>query len=344
MVKVSVIIPVYNVEKYIEQCVESVLNQTLKEIEIIIVNDGTQDNSIQKIEKYMKDKRIILINKENGGISSARNTGLKIAKGEYVSFIDSDDFIEPHMIEELYNESSGMDIVFSNFVRIDDEKNIEIDEQSFKNLSVNEGIYFYNIKYGYVWNRIYNRNFLLKSNIKFIEGMLLEDLLFSLEVLSLAKKVKYINKNHYFYRIKRKGSIVDNLGRNKELEEKVNKKLVKEIEKFEENFEGRNFIKLRIFLTKLDFYIRNKNMKKEQIKFKKIKMIEGIIEKLWEESFSDEENWILKNDMVSILKGKVFLDINLLKKFYWKNKLINKKYFRRVLAYKIKKYLIKNEN
>lgn len=102
-IKVSVIIPVYNVEDYIEKCLESVVNQTLKEIEIIVVNDGTKDNSMKKIEKYFSDSRIKIINKQNGGQSSARNAGLAISKGEYISFIDSDDFIEEKMLEELYN-------------------------------------------------------------------------------------------------------------------------------------------------------------------------------------------------------------------------------------------------
>ena len=91
-IKVSVIIPVYNVEEYIEECLDSVVNKKLKEIEIIIVNDGTQDNSMKKIERFLSDKRMIVINKENGGVSSARNTGMKIAKGEYISFIDPDDY------------------------------------------------------------------------------------------------------------------------------------------------------------------------------------------------------------------------------------------------------------
>lgn len=113
-IKVSVIIPVYNVEEYIEKCLDSVVNQTLKEIEIIVVNDGTKDNSMKKIEKYFSDSRIKIINKQNGGQSSARNAGLAISKGEYISFIDSDDFIEEKMLEELYNESENTDIVFSD--------------------------------------------------------------------------------------------------------------------------------------------------------------------------------------------------------------------------------------
>lgn len=188
-IKVSVIIPVYNVENYIKECVESVINQTLKEIEIIIVNDGTKDNSIKKIEKYLSDSRVILINKENGGVSSARNAGLKIARGEYISFIDSDDFIELTMLEDLYNESKGMDIVLSNFARIDNLGNIKIEKNNFKNLEIKEGSYFYNIELGYVVNRIYNHEFLKKVNVKFREKMLLEDLLFSLKIFSKAKKL-----------------------------------------------------------------------------------------------------------------------------------------------------------
>ena len=101
-IKISVIIPVYNVEKYIIECIESIINQTLKDIEIIVVNDGTKDNSIKIVEEYLSDKRIKIINKANGGLSSARNEGMKVAKGEYIYFIDSDDFINEDVLEVLY--------------------------------------------------------------------------------------------------------------------------------------------------------------------------------------------------------------------------------------------------
>ena len=94
MVKVSVVIPIYNVEEYIEECLCSVLNQTLKDIEIVCVNDGTKDNSMSIVEKYKgQDDRIVIVNKENGGLSSARNAGIEQAEGEYIYFLDSDDFI-----------------------------------------------------------------------------------------------------------------------------------------------------------------------------------------------------------------------------------------------------------
>ena len=101
--KISVIVPVYNVEKYLRKCIDSLTNQTLKDIEIILVNDGSTDNSGSIIDEYAKqDKRVIAIHKENGGQSSARNMGLDIAKGKYVGFIDSDDWIELDMYENMY--------------------------------------------------------------------------------------------------------------------------------------------------------------------------------------------------------------------------------------------------
>ena len=102
-VKVSVIIAVYNAEKYLVQCLDSVLNQTLKEIEIILVNDGSTDNSMQILEKYQKkDARVRVINQENQGAAAARNAGMKLAVGEYLSFLDADDFFSPEMLEEMY--------------------------------------------------------------------------------------------------------------------------------------------------------------------------------------------------------------------------------------------------
>ena len=100
-IKVSVIVPVYNVEKYIRQCLESIINQTYKNLEIIVVNDGTKDNSMKIVEEYLSDERIKVINKENGGIASARNRGIDEATGEYISFVDSDDWLELNTYEKF---------------------------------------------------------------------------------------------------------------------------------------------------------------------------------------------------------------------------------------------------
>ena len=114
--RLSIIIPIYNVEQYIEQCLVSILNKTYKDIEIILVNDGSKDNSMKIIKKYLSDKRIKVINKKNGGLSSARNVGLKIATGEYIAFVDSDDWIRIDKLVELYNiiQNEKLDLIIGN--------------------------------------------------------------------------------------------------------------------------------------------------------------------------------------------------------------------------------------
>lgn len=121
--KISVIIPIYQVENYIEKCLLSVLDQTYKNLEIILINDGTKDKSIEKIERYFNDKRIILINTENLGVSNARNLGLQKATGKYVHFLDSDDWIEKRTYEILVNEIINEDIIAFNYITYDNLTN-----------------------------------------------------------------------------------------------------------------------------------------------------------------------------------------------------------------------------
>ena len=118
MPKVSVIIPIYNVEKYLERCLKSVINQSLKDLEIICVNDGSEDKCIDILNFYQdKDSRIIVINKKNGGLSSARNAGIKRARGEYIYFIDPDDYIESWALEDLIyvSQKNNCDVVISGY-------------------------------------------------------------------------------------------------------------------------------------------------------------------------------------------------------------------------------------
>ena len=129
MSKISVIVPVYNVEKFIKRCLDSIINQTTKDLEIILVNDGSTDNSGKICDEYAKlDNRITVIHKENGGISSARNIGLDVATGEWIAFVDSDDYIEKDMYEVLYKTAI--------------EKNVDICACFFKYLTVDNKILF----------------------------------------------------------------------------------------------------------------------------------------------------------------------------------------------------------
>ena len=171
--KVSIIVPIYNVEKYLRQCLDSIVNQTLKDIEIILVDDGSTDSCPSICDEYAsKDKRIIVIHKQNQGLGAAYNTGLDIAKGEYIGFVESDDFIELNMYEELYKKAveTGVDVVIGGFYFVNNE--VKKPETSILN-SVNKDIFdVYSCPqmlntHSSVWSKIYKKDFLNKNNIKF---------------------------------------------------------------------------------------------------------------------------------------------------------------------------------
>ena len=190
--RVSVIIPVYNVEKFILKTVESVMNQDYKDVEIILVDDGSPDNSAQIIDELAKrDNRIICIHKENGGVSSARNAGLKIATGEYVTFIDGDDWVEPNYISYL------LDLVEKNNCEIGMNKNNYSDysmNSSDKEYVVEaekaiEWIYLGDI-FVAVWNKIYKMSFLRDNDILFDEKIWYgEGMLFNIDCLQFVDRV-----------------------------------------------------------------------------------------------------------------------------------------------------------
>ena len=211
--KVSVIIPVYNVEKYLKECLDSIVNQTLKDIEIICVNDGSTDNSLKIIKDFAQiDNRIVIINQQNFGVSSARNQGIKKAIGEYIIFVDSDDWLELNCIEELVKNTFNNDtdiLCFgincynngSTFQRSD--INILNQYYTFNHLSID---ITKNLIQN-VWGKLFKREFLLKYDIKFPENIVTcEDGLFCLFCLYEEPKIKLLNKCLYNYRINRLGS------------------------------------------------------------------------------------------------------------------------------------------
>lgn len=216
--KLSVIVPVYNVEEYIEECIESILNQTLKEIEIIIVNDGSTDKSMNIVNKFI-DSRIKIVTKQNGGLSSARNAGLKVATGQYIAFIDSDDFLQNHSAyEDMYNIAikSNVDIVAGNAIWYFGEDNMyamERNKELFNKevMSINEFLINSiesNRIYAPVWLNIYNREMLIKNDLFFKEGILHEDEHFTPRVMLSTDKIAIYQKEFYVYR-QREGSIMN---------------------------------------------------------------------------------------------------------------------------------------
>ena len=220
MVKVSAIIPVYNVEEYLSKCLDSVINQTLKDIEIIIVNDGSKDNSEKIIKDYQKkDKRIVYIKKENGGQGSARNLGLKKTRGEYISFIDSDDWIDHNMFELMYNKAkeNELEMVICGYKNIYNDKKeicLNSDDIIYDTLS-NKSNKIFNIISPCC--KLYNRKFLINSGVIFLEEKIwYEDFAYSVNLLSLTNKIDFVNVPFYNYRIRdnstmRNTNIIKNL-------------------------------------------------------------------------------------------------------------------------------------
>lgn len=206
---VSVVVPAYNVEDYIVQCVNSICNQTYDKLEIIIVDDGSTDNT-GRICDELSDNRITVIHQENQGLSGARNTALEIAQGEYICFVDSDDYIRESMIEELYKCIVGEKYDFAacgvEYLMHDtglstysgnSGKKKELDYvESLDYLST---VYLFN-----VWNKIYRHDVI--KDIRFVRGVVCEDVGYMREVFSRINSTVFLDKPLYVYRVKRPGS------------------------------------------------------------------------------------------------------------------------------------------
>lgn len=204
-IKISIIIPVYNTEKYLRKCLESVVNQTLKDIEIICVNDGSTDNSLKILEEFARlDKRIILKSQKNKGQAFARNLGLDIAKGEYIGFVDSDDWIDLDYFEKMYAAAKkhNADLTCCSIKRIYPFKQSwrikVIKEEVFD--SVEEKYNFAQVpKQCYPVNKIFKRSELLKHNLRFPEGRYFEDIAFTMRALFYLEKMVTVPNITYWY-------------------------------------------------------------------------------------------------------------------------------------------------
>lgn len=219
--ELSIIVPIYNVEDYLEECLESLYNIKNIELEIILVNDGSKDNSFKIMEKFkdMYPEKTVLINKENGGLSSARNAGMKAAVGEYISFIDSDDFIDVDEFERFFKEGQKdkLDVIVGNMRYYTPEKTGDplFRSDVIKNSGILKGVDFFWELFQKpkcfreeVVDDIYRREFLLKNDIWFNENIVHEDSEFTPLVYLKAEKVRYIDRAFYFYR-QRTGSIMN---------------------------------------------------------------------------------------------------------------------------------------
>lgn len=217
-IKISVIIPVYNVEKYLVECLDSVINQTFTDIEIICVNDGSTDNSLVILENYAnKDSRIKIISQENKGVSCARNTGIAFSNGKYIYFIDSDDYLELDALNKLYNlaEDNSLDLIMFKLLNFNDEDGKKYNQYYYdmpylKHLvgdifdynDMKDDIFSLNVT---VYTKFFKRELISES--EFLEGCIFEDTLFLVDYIFDAKRIMFLDEYLYFRRI-RQGSII----------------------------------------------------------------------------------------------------------------------------------------
>lgn len=215
---ISIIVPVYNVEKYLRKCLDSIVNQIYKDLEIFLINDGSTDGSLAICQEYKeKDNRITIFNQEHLGPSSARNLGLDNARGNFISFIDSDDYIAPNFISELYFllKDTGSDIVQCDYLRVEeDDTNSIFSKKSLLKIEQYTGCEYlqklYSKKFSprniVVWNKLYCRS--IWDNTRFPIGMLNEDEAIIHHIYDKINKITITSEIHYFY-LKRAGSIMN---------------------------------------------------------------------------------------------------------------------------------------
>jgi len=209
MTKLSIIVPVYNVEQYLEKCLNSLVKQTLKDIEIIVVNDGTKDNSQKIIDQFVKKyKNVKSFIKENGGLSSARNYGLTQAKGEYIAFVDSDDYVAEDMYETMYKKAKEQefDVVVCNLRYVFPDKEIKAYSKIKKDIFTKAEIKkcMSNI-YPAAWNKIYKKELFLKG-VLFKEQVWFEDVEFLYRLFPYINNIGVVENYGYYY-VQRDGAI-----------------------------------------------------------------------------------------------------------------------------------------
>lgn len=201
MEKISIIVPVYNGRQKIRRCVDSIINQTYPSIEIILVDDGSKDGSAQICDEYEERyKNVKVIHKNNGGVSSARNIGLKYATGEYIGFVDSDDYVESNMFQIMIEEINGFDLVMCGYYQ-DEKKHIGVPynqgvskEEAIRNI-IGSGPFK-----GFPWNKLFRKSIIEEENITFQTDIhMCEDLLFCVEYINKSKNISLISEALYHY-------------------------------------------------------------------------------------------------------------------------------------------------
>ena len=227
MVKVSVIIPVYNVEQYLRQSLDSILGQTLEDIELLCVNDGSTDKSLEILQEYAsKDERVKIFDKENEGQGVGRNIGIKNATGEFIAFVDPDDWVEPDMYEKMYNQAKTLNsqVVFCDYRKVQEwdgkitiphifRKAVSLTKSKPIKVPVGQNIkkpILYNsflVAPCQAWNGIYDTKLVKENAIRFADFRCFEDVMFIVRTIVLAQNISYLNSVLYNYRIRKTSTL-----------------------------------------------------------------------------------------------------------------------------------------
>ena len=322
MIKVSIIVPCYNVENYIDRCISSLINQTLKEIEIILINDGSTDKTEEIIKKYLKDSRIKYFNRTNHGIGNTRNFGLKQAVGEYIGFVDSDDYIELNMFELLYQKAKedSLDIVVCDFYRNFEETKIEIIDyiEGIKEITnLKENPVLLNKINLSPWNKLYKKDLININKENFMEKLKYEDAPFVINMLVKANTIGKIDKPLYHYAIHQNSETTI-----------MNEKVFDLFEIFDvilEEHKNKEYLKdeldYLIVQRFSDYSIQQRNQKNKKLR----------------EEFIDMAFEYMRKNTRNYRKNKYYKNISLPKRIIEKNKTIAKLYCNIYAYIKIRK-------
>lgn len=335
--KVSIIVPAYNCANQIRHCIDSLINQTYKNIEIIVINDGSTDNLNMIVDEY-SDNRIKYYEQDNSGPSSARNKGIKYSNGEYIVFVDADDRVNKSFIEYLLNsiKKNKSDIACCGYIYEDNEKNVQLKLNEFLSMNVNTSKENFidcvlSGLGGVLWNKIFRKDIIEKNRITMDESIFMcEDLLFILEYLKYSEKVSIIDKYLYIYNAMNEGSISF----------KANSRYLKNNIVVIKRIKS-ELLKLNISNNKIDSIISTRiynminNLLKKESNFTSRKDIENSI-KVFKDTIDDEfVCFYLRNiEAATILD---ILIIGLIKNKKIKEILYFYKYCRKI--YKLKKFI-----
>lgn len=269
--EVTVIVPVYNSEKYIKKCIESILNQTFKKFELLIINDGSKDNSQKIIEEYQKKdpERIVIVNQENKGVSRTRNEAIKMANGKYLMFIDNDDYIDKDYIETFVNaiKENDLDVVLGGYRRPNEEGKV-IKELHLKDEEWSKFMIFA------PWAKIYKKEYLINNDITFLPVNIGEDVYFNIQAMFLSEKIKIIDYVGYnwFFNTKSVSNTVQKNIKNLQVYDLLNKcyYVIKEKKILEKNYEIMEMYFIRYIVWVLLFSIKKLDYKTINEEYKKI--------------------------------------------------------------------------